>query len=215
MKKYCTFLLPVLLIFSSCIGISADIQMNRDGSGRMILEYRFSRISESVGRLDGNERWNIIPTGRADLQRTVDRIEGLRLTSFSSREDEYDTVNRATLDFNDTDALLKFLDPQGRRAKFTRENNANKLQLILNEPISSQIDGDLLALMKQVSMGYKASVSFSAPGSAQLTLTDGAGNPLPPPSGAQVVPSGRKVSVTLDTAEILNLSGGLGVIFTW
>jgi hypothetical protein len=197
------------------MGISADIQIRRDGSGRMILEYRFSRMAETIGRLDGNERWQIIPTGRADMERTVARIPGMRLVSFSSNEDTKDIVNKVTLDFDNAQALLKFLDPSGKRAKLENENGLNRLQFILNEPVSSQINPDLLALMKQMSAGYKTAVSFSADKNAQMTITDGEGNAIAPPAGSQVVPSGRKVSLSIDTGEILSFKQGLGLIIVW
>jgi len=61
----------LLLLFNSCIGLSLDIQMRRNGSGRLLMEYRVSRMAEAIGRLDGNENWPIIPNGRADFERTL------------------------------------------------------------------------------------------------------------------------------------------------
>lgn len=206
----------VLISLSSCIGISADIQMRSNGSGRITLEYRFSRMAEAIGRLDGNERWNIIPTGRADIERTVARIDGLRLVSFSSREDSRDIINRVTLEFNNIETLIKFLDPTGSRASFSRQNGSNKLQLVLNEPVSSEINPDLLHLVQQVSEGYNVSFSFNAPGTSALTLTDGAGNPIDVPPHAEVVSANRRnVSLTIPTSEILRMTTGLGIIITY
>ena len=149
MKKKPFLLLPLLiLIFNSCIGISADIQMRRDGSFRLVLEYRISRMAETIGRLDGNEIWQFIPTGRADFERTIARIDGVRLVSFSSRERTSDIVNNITLDFKDAQALLNFLDPQGRRASINREDSLNRFNIILNEPVSSEINTDLMNLLR-------------------------------------------------------------------
>jgi hypothetical protein len=215
MKKS-LFLIPlIVLTFSSCIGISADIQLRRDGSGRLTLEYRFSRMAENIGKLDGNERWNIIPAGKADMERTIARIPDMKLASFSSKEDSKDIVNKVTLDFKNTGALLTFLDPSGRRAVLTQEDGKNKLSLILNEPIPSEINGDLMELIKQTAGGYRAGVSFSADKASTLTITDGKGNEIAAPKGAEVVSSGKKVSLSMDTADILELADGLGVLIYW
>ena len=105
------FIILILITLNSCIGISADIIMRKDGSGKIALEYRFSRMAEVLGRLDGNENWQIIPAGRPDMERTVARIPGMKLASFSSTEGEKEIVNKAELEFKDTEALLAFLDP--------------------------------------------------------------------------------------------------------
>jgi len=210
------FLLPVFfLTLSSCIGVSADIQMRSGGSSRVILEYRISRIAESIGRLDGNENWPIVPVGRADWERTQARSDGMRLVSFSSSETERDIVNKVTLEFTNTEALVKFLDPSGKRAIITRENGINKLHITFSEGASSQIDPNLMELMKQVSAGYFFNISFSAQGNSTMSFADSGGRAVSPPQGAQTVLSGRKVSLSIETGEIISSADGLGVNFSW
>jgi hypothetical protein len=224
MKKRLTpfLLIAFLLILGSCIGISADIQMRKDGSGRITLEYRFSRMAETLGRLDGNEKWPVIPVGRADLERTLARIPDMKLVSFSTREEsslsgaDKDVVNQVTLEFKNPEALLAFLDPSGRRAALTQNNSSNRMDITINEPASSETDPDLLDLMKQVSAGYKLNISFSVDGgNSALTLIDGAGSAINNPPNAEVVPSGKKVSLSIGTGEILSLKQGLGISLSW
>jgi hypothetical protein len=200
-----------LFLLNSCIGVSMDIQMGRNGSGRIVMEYRISNMAEALGRLDGNENWPVIPTGRLDWERSVARIGGMRLVSFSSRERAQDTFINVTLDYDNTEALLKFLDHSGTRTSL----KSNRLNIILNEPISSQINSDLLELLRQQSAGYKVSVSFSAQGNSVLTVTDGTGRETSVPANAEIIPSGRKVSLSIDTAEILSLAQGLGISVSW
>ena len=209
-------IVPVfLLTLNSCIGVSADIQMRADGSGRIVLEYRISRMAETIGRLDGNENWPIVPVGRADWERTTARIDGLRLVSFSGSQTAQDVVNRVTLEFSNTEALVKFLDPSGKRASSTRENGLNKLHITFTEAVSPQVDPNLMELMKQVGSGYRFNVSFSAQGNSTMSVTDSAGRAVSPPAPAQTVLSGRKVSLSIDTGEIISSADGLAVVFTW
>jgi len=223
MKKLLPLLPVFILMLNSCIGVHADIQMRRDGSGRITLEYKLSRMAETIGRLDGNEQWPIIPVGRADWERTTARIDDMRLVSFSSREDAKDIVSRVTLEFRNTEALIKFLDsyagepsrPGGGRASINRENNLNKLNIILNKPAASEINPDLMDLMKQVCAGYKFNISFRAQGNPSMVFTDGAGKTIIQPAEINTAASGRTVSFAIDTAEIINKKEGLGVIFSW
>ena len=192
-----------------------DIQMRKDGSGRLVMEYRISRMAETLGRLDGNENWPIIPVGRADWERTIARNPGIRLVSFSSGEETRDSVTKVTLEYDNAEALLKFLDPSESRASLHMENQSGRLNIILNEPVSSQYDEDLFALMRNVSGGYNFSISFSADGNSVLEITDGMGRSAPVPDSAEIVPSGRKVSLSIGIMDILAVPDGLGVIFSW
>jgi len=207
--------LPIILLLNSCVGISMEIQMRRNGSGRLVLEYRVSRMAEALGRLDGNENWPIIPAGRADFERTVARIPGMRLVSFSSKDEERDVVFNATLEYDNTDALLKFLDSTGRRASISTDNQSGRLNLILNEAVSSEYDADLLTLARQVSAGYGVSIVFSADKNSTLAFTNGEGRASSAPAAAQTVTTGRKTSMSIGLMDLLDIEEGLGVSFSW
>jgi len=207
--------LPFLFLLNSCLGLSMEIQMRRNGSGRLVLEYRVSRMAETIGRLDGNENWPIIPVGRADFERTIARIPGLRLVSYSSREGAQDVVTNVTLEYDNTDALLRFLDPSGTRASLSTDNQSTRLDIILNEPVSSNYDEDLLKLVRQVSAGYGLSISFSAEGNSALSFTDGEGTASQAPAAALTVTSGRKTSMSIGIIDLLEIREGLGVSFSW
>ncbi|MDR2922260.1 MAG: hypothetical protein LBU85_02815 [Treponema sp.] len=219
-------LLPLWLVFvvltlNSCFGLAADITMNRDGSGKISLEYRISRAAEAIGRLDGNERWQIIPAGRADFERTLARIPDMRLVSFSTREEpspktgDRDIVNKVELEFKNTEALLAFLDPSGKRAVLVREGDKNRLSINLNEGVSPQANADLLDLLRQVSDGYELEISFSTAGDSALALSDSRGNAIQPPDGSRVVLSGKKVSLKMGTGQVIGLRQGLAAHFLW
>jgi len=213
--KLCIALLFIFLFLNSCVGLSMDIQMRRNGSGRLIMEYRVSRMAESLGRLDGNENWPIIPAGRADFERTLARIPGMRLVSFSSSEGAQDVITSITLEYDNTEALMKFIDPSGTRASVSIENQSGRLNIILNEPVSSNYNEDLFELIRQVSAPYGLSISFSAERNCALSFTDGEGTAAQAPAAAQTVTSGRKTSVSIGITDLLEIREGLGVSFIW
>ena len=225
-----------LVILTSCVGVSADITVRADGSGRILLEYRVSPMAEALGKLDGNERWQTIPTGRADFDRTLARLPGMRLVSFSGAPAAGgQVVNRVELEFDRPETLTAFLDAAGKGAAFSKENEFSqenafspgsalpqgsggqpgRLNLILLEKSAPPPDPALLELLREVSADYAFSVSFSAPQGAALTLTDGSGAPLSAVPGVRHVSQGKKVSFAVGTGDLLGLADGIGAKITW
>jgi hypothetical protein len=212
-----TALFALVAALCSCAGVRADININADGSGKMVLEYRVSQTAEALGKLDGNERWQTVPVGRADFERTLARLPSLRLASFTSSNTETDTVNRAEIEFANIKDLLPFLDPRGdgKFARLDTANGKNRLRVILAQG-ARDIDADLLDLIRELSAGYECHFSLSVPRAADLALTDGQGESLAAvPEKAAVVSRGKKVSLTAGTGEILSLPRGLGLEFVW
>lgn len=196
----------------SCLGVSADISVRENGSGKIVLEYRVSPLLESLGKLDGNERWQTIPVGRPDFERSLERLPGLRLVSFSTRETAPggDTLTRVELEFTTIEDLLAFLDPGGGRAVMIRENGTNRLSLRLMEaPGMAAADPDLRALLRELSRGYELRLAFSAPAQAALKTAPSA---VP---AARIVSPGKTVSLSLPAGELLDYADELGVEITW
>ena len=151
--------LPVL---SSCFGINFDIALSNNGSGTITLEYRIAKALDSIGRLDGNERWNTIPVGKADFERSIDRLQNLKLISFSEREDERDLTFNARIEFANMEALLAFLDASGGRSSFNGNAASGHLNLILSEGTVIQnqaLDG----LLSDIFEPYSFNMTFTFP----------------------------------------------------
>jgi hypothetical protein len=173
---------------------------------------------ESLGRLDGNENWPAIPVGKADFERSLARIPGLRLSSFSAQDVRNtsggrDLLTKAVLGFKDTAALLAFLDNSGNSASLVQENRnsqtVNVLRLVLMEPSNELVNDDLYSLMREVSAGYEFSITVSAPKNAALSLTPSS---IP---AARVVSGGKKVSFAMDMGNLLELNQGLALEIVW
>jgi hypothetical protein len=201
-----------LILMNSCLGAEADISIRADGSGKINLEYRVSQMLESLGRLDGNERWPSIPVGRADFERTVARIQGLSLLSYSSKEvpsvnkilGGKDLLTKVSLEFKDVSALSAFWGNGSAGS-----SAGNILRLVLLDPSSDTIDEDLLALLKEISAGYEISFSLSAPKNAALSLSPSSVNTI------RMVPQGKKVSFAVGLEDLHDLKDGLAVEISW
>ena len=213
-KPLSGILLLSFLLLSSCLGINADIVLNQNGSGYITLEYRISKSLDSLGKLDGNERWNTIPVGESDFERTLDRLPDMKLLSFSSAENGKNLIVSAKMEFSTINGLLAFLDASGGKSSFTGDARSGRLVLTLNEAKQTQ-NTDLSKLIKDISIGYYCKMSMSFPGEGNLVISDKQGKSLASIPESEIRDRGKKVSCTLPVFEILNAAEGMNVVFQW
>ncbi|MDR2028198.1 MAG: hypothetical protein LBP93_01525 [Treponema sp.] len=207
-------LLLVMGILGSCLGISSEIAIGRDGSGTITLEYRISRMVESLGKLDGNERWLPVPVGQADFERTIARIEGLTMDSFSSKSTDEDIINTVKLAFANREALVRFLDATGQRASWEAGPGGNRLTLSLGGGAGVQ-NQELLRLAAALTEGYSLRFSLSLPGSAALSLRDSQGRVLENPPAGTIESRGGRVVFSSPMADMLSLTGAVVMEIGW
>jgi hypothetical protein len=196
---------------TSCLGVSADITINADNSGTISLEYRISQVFDSLGRLDGNEARPPLPVGRMDFERTVERIPGMRLLSYVSRDVGSDRVVTARLEFSTIDDLLRFLDSSGQRADYI--SGQRRMSFVLNPGNSSSRTREMNALISQISQGYNISISMNFPSDGTVNVLDAEGKT----SAARVAvqQQGRKVSASLPLETVLFDEKGITLEFQW
>ena len=204
----------IAVILNSCLGVSADITIKADGSGKIALEYRVSQALESLGRLDGNEKMPAVPSGKIDFDRAVSRIPGLKLSGYSSKNAQNasggsDLVTSAGLDFKDTGALLAFLDVTGSNAVMVQEGQGSLLRLNLLDPSDNVTNPDLLKLLKEISNGYYLNISFTLPKNAGIKTL-----PADVPA-AKLISGGNKASFSIGMGELLSLKDGLALEIRW
>jgi len=220
LKKPILPLLAFILLFNSCIGLSVDIQMNRNGSGKVFFEYQISRMVENLGLFDGNESMPAIPISKTDWERTVSRNPGLKLVSYSSKVSGADTIRNVTIEYANEDALKALLGGNYTgKVSINREGGAGTIDIsLMDEPLFSNDDTyneNTLSLINNFMKGYRFAISFSATGNSLLALTDKDGTIISSPQTAQAVLTGRKVSFSIDITELYNLNNGLGIRFIW
>jgi hypothetical protein len=216
MRKMALPLLAAALAFSSCVGVSLDITARRDGSGTMVLEYRLSRDFESLGKLDGNENWPVVPVGKADLERSVARVEGLSLRSFSKKNLAGDALYRAQLDFATLDALARFLDGAGQRVSLTRKGEEHRLLLSFNSSAGRvAADEALSELLASSFEGYALDFGVTLPQAPALRVLDGRGDPLESPPAGTALVRGNRVSFSAPMADLFSAAEPTRLEISW
>jgi len=196
----------VILAFSSCIGVNADIVLNKDNSGTLTLEYRFPLYLDSLGKLDGNEHEPPVAVGEEDFTRTTKRIPGLKMLSYQAKNSGSDRLMIVKMEFADMDALLKFLDASGQKAVYVRQNASHKLTLNLSEGGAGG-SPELESLFSSVAKGYFFNISLTVPDSGTLTAPDLA--------DASYTKKGKKLSSSIPTGDILKSRDKIDLEFNW
>jgi hypothetical protein len=158
----------ICVFLFSCIVTGSGISIHGDGSGTIQLEYRLAKELEGLGKLDGNERWLPVPVGRADLERTVNRVEGLRLVSFSFKEDGKDIVYSAGLDFDSPGALTGFLDASGRQVELDMERK----RLAFTFTGAENPEAGFRDMVISSFSGYEFSLALNMPAAVSLRWLD-------------------------------------------
>jgi hypothetical protein len=205
-----------VLVCSSCVGASMEIVTRQDGSGTIALEYRLSRELESLGKLDGNENWPVVPVGKADFERSAARIEGLTLRSFSERATPADRIYQAKFDFANPEALLGFLDSSGQRASLNREGGKNRLVLSFNDSAGQiDLDPELLDLVAESFAGYALDFAITLPRTPELRAADGSGGFTESPSVGTALVQGNRVSFSAAMADLVSAQSPARLEIVW
>jgi hypothetical protein len=206
-------LISPLFLLASCFGLSMDISLNQNGSGTLELEYQISKTLESLGKLDGNERWFTIPVGRADFERTMDRLPEMKLLSHSSKETEDNLIISAKMEFENLRALMAFIDAGGRRSLMTGDERHGMIALVLSD--GSGEHGSLRELLTGISKHYFLKLSMSFPNEGNLKILNAKGLSLPEIPGSVITPYGRKVSCSFPMDSVLLSHEGINLEFAW
>ena len=198
-------------LLCSCIGVGANIALRRDGSGTILLEYRIARELESLGKLDGNERWLPVPVGKADLERTVARIPGLTMQSFQSRNQKKDIHIRTVLAFTNPQALCAFLDAAGQGAVLEQTPGQRRLSLTLGAK-REPIDQDLAELLTQATAGYTWDLTLSLPAEGEFLVLGPEGQK---PSSQWVRLGSGRAAYSAPMGELLNATEPIRLEARW
>jgi hypothetical protein len=229
-----TLALAAAFIFSSCVGVAQETVIRRDGSGTIVLQYRFSRELETLGKLDGNEKWPSLPVGKADIERTLARIPGLSLRSFTTKTTGKDIVNQVKLDFTGLEALVHFLNGSvgdtgsygdtgaagdtgsagGQRASLARDGGKNRLTLAFGGS-GGGTDPELLALLTTAMEGYVLDFGLTLPRAPELRILDGNGGLRETPPAGIVNLRGNRAGFSAPMAELLSAKEPVTLEILW
>ncbi len=163
-RKYffAAILAAPILLFSSCLGVEADVKISASGSGAIDLEYRMSEELVAFGELDANKTLLPVPVSRSDFERGISAYKGLKLESWSDSKDGTDLVVKARVSFDDLSSLTKFLDPRGNLASYSENAGKKTLRFVFGEPLG-ELDAETAALAAEALAPYSMKLTLRLP----------------------------------------------------
>lgn len=203
------------LLFASCFGMSSDITIKKDGSGSVALVYKISRDLIELGKLDGNSAMPTVPVGEEDFKRTVQRIDGLNLTKFSSKPENEDYIYSVNIEFTKIEALIEFLDTQGQHCKLTEKDGKHILTVIISSAGTEQ-NSEMEGLIPIIFSGYEFGFKLNLPLAANVTWFNSNTDAIPGPSvGSAKFSSGKNFIYNASMSDLLTTQDIVGFEIIW
>ena len=200
----------ILVFFVSCVGASSQIKINSDGSGTIRQVYRISHELQSMGKTDGNEGMFPLPVGKEDLERTVERISGLSLVSYTQRQDDKDIIIDAEFAFASPDALAALMEDGDQKFKIDLKNRKITMNFSAGEDSGAMFKDMIIAAFE----GYDFSFSLTVPGQVKTAWFDENGKNVPQYPGTCSVRN-NTVEYTVPMGVIVGLEDPLELEISW
>jgi hypothetical protein len=160
------------------------------------MVYKISADLINLGKLDGNETMPSIPIGEEDFKRTVQRIDGLSLTKFSSKLEQEDYIYNITLAFTKIDSLIEFLDTQGQQCRLSEVDGKKILTIVFS---SGYNESEMKELIPIVFAGYNFDFKLKVPAASKVDFFNANADKIasPPVGKAELLSRGINYSAPM------------------
>jgi hypothetical protein len=169
MRRGATALLGVasLLLLTGCLDVTATLDMENDGSGRLELEYRLGRELYEMGVFDEESAYVPIPVHREDYERAVAGVDGVELERYQIERSESEVVVRSAVRFADLDALNAYYSPGQERIRLDEAGGGRTLVVDLHPDEAGDLDPQTRSFAEGYLSDYYVTFKISAPGAIE------------------------------------------------
>lgn len=157
----------VLLILSGCLDITATLDLENDGSGRLELEYRLGRDLYEMGVFDEESAYVPIPIHREDYERAVNDVEGVELARYQIERSEKEIVVTSAIRFETLDALNAYYSPGAQRIRIDQANGTRKLVVDLHPDEAGDLDAETRSFAESYLSDHYVTIRLQAPGAIE------------------------------------------------
>ncbi|HEY9054088.1 MAG TPA: hypothetical protein VIO60_04645 [Rectinemataceae bacterium] len=196
----------VALALSSCMGMETEVKVSANGSGRVNATYRLSKELVSFGELEANKDMIPVPLSEADVLKSLHGLQGLKLVSWSQKDEAADRVIRTAIDFSSLDSLAVYLDPRGNLAKVSEQSGEHRISFSLGETIPP-LDPEMRSLAKDAFSPYSFVFAFELPSEAKEASSS---HPA-----IRVTRDGKRVRFEGSMAELVTLETPPSLLLSW
>lgn len=188
------FAAVISIMLASCIGIEAATKMDAKGSGTLSMEYQISNEFAQIGALETTPSLPF-PLSREDIEKSLQRIEGVHLKSYSQNSRANNIIISFTLLFDSPSHLAYYLDPAGKFVQYSQEDGISHLRLTLGDaiqPLDKQMKDALYEKVKPYNFKFTFEASQAAP---EISMQNA--------DFFKTATSGKKVTLESSMADLL------------
>jgi hypothetical protein len=164
-------LLALAAVLASCVGIDTKVKISKSGSGSVSAEYRMSQELVAFGELEANKALLPVPLARADVENSLRSAKGLALESWSSKKDGTDLVVKTVIAFDSMDALMLYLDPNGKLATYSTTQDGTSVAFSLGDKLP-KLDPDMKELAQEAFAVYTFKFAVELPSAPREASSD-------------------------------------------
>ena len=164
-------LLALAALLTSCVGIDTKVKITKSGSGSVSAEYRMSQELVAFGEFEANKAMLPVPLARADVENSLRSAKGLTLDSWSSKKDGADLVVKTVIAFDSMDALMLYLDPNGKLATYSTTQDGTSVAFSLGDKLP-KLDPDMRELAKEAFVAYTFKFAVELPSAPREASSD-------------------------------------------
>jgi hypothetical protein len=125
----------------------------------------------SFGELEANKAMLPVPLTRADVENSLRSAKGLSLESWSSRKDGTDLVVKTVIAFDSMDALMLYLDPNGKLATYSTTQEGTSVAFSLGDKLPA-LAPDMKEIAKEAFAAYTFKFAVELPTAPKEASSD-------------------------------------------
>jgi hypothetical protein len=194
------------VLLSSCVDAKAELNLARDGSGRLKLRYAVSRMVAATAGLDGAESLVVLPLSRQEADARAAAAPGVSIVAFqSSQNPDSLVVENLELAFQNLASLALFLDPGKRRMALSSGGGSQTLSFRLWDGLGGQkaLDPDLDKFVRAAWADWSIALNVSLPQAARSA------------AGATISKDGRELAYAIAVPALLESPAAVSWEFRW
>lgn len=152
------------VVFSSCVDIVTEIEVNDDGSGTVVFTYTALRALINMGTVDDENRFYAVPISQEDFRATAERIDGITLRSFALEDDVDTVVVEAALDFDSPESLSDLFSSSGPGSvEISVDDDTTVYRQLIYGGAEEEIDQDSREFIETFFSDYLVTFTLEAP----------------------------------------------------
>jgi hypothetical protein len=190
-------------LLCSCVGVESRLSISNDGSGTLTLLYRIPRSAADLGRTPDKGGPVPIPVEKADFQRGIAGVPGVRLARYRRSADEETVTIRAEIAFTRLEDLAKVPALRDAGLSFARTGTTRTLTQRVAAAPGSAPTAEGLAMVDALFAGGSVTVILQTPA------------PMTPGPVGTLSADRRTLAWTATAGDLARRTGSVVLTATW